>query len=93
MDLERFEPKAFISETTRNGRYGWLGRARTGHNQGFRRRKRDPQTYIRGVSTLIRDFRENITSIMKTGSPVRKYSGMIPGLSNITAVSMTKTGQ
>lgn len=36
-----------------------------------------------GIYTL-RDFRENITSIMKMG-PLSKLSGMIPGLSNLTA--------
>jgi signal recognition particle subunit SRP54 len=35
-----------------------------------------------GIYTL-RDFRENITSIMKMG-PLSKLSGMIPGLSNMT---------
>ncbi|KAJ5241135.1 uncharacterized protein N7469_002726 [Penicillium citrinum] len=82
MDLERFEPRAFIQKLLGMGDVAGLVehvQAMTKDSAGVK------ETYkhiAEGIYT-VRDFRENITSIMKMG-PLSKLSGMIPGLSNLT---------
>ncbi|KAL1974750.1 hypothetical protein VTN31DRAFT_4954 [Thermomyces dupontii] len=83
MDLERFEPKAFIQKLLGMGDMAGLVehvQAVTKDSEGI---KEAYKHITAGIYTL-RDFRENITSIMKMG-PISKLSGMIPGLSNLTA--------
>ncbi|KAI5285821.1 Signal recognition particle [Ascosphaera aggregata] len=83
LDLERFAPKPFIQKLLGMGDMASLMehvQAVTGDSASAK------ETYkhiAEGIFTL-RDFRENINSIMKMG-PLSKISSMIPGLSNITA--------
>ncbi|KAJ5759860.1 signal recognition particle protein SRP54 [Penicillium odoratum] len=82
MDLERFEPRAFVQKLLGMGDVAGL----MDHVQAVTRdsaaAKETYKHIAEGIYT-IRDFRENITSIMKMG-PLSKLSGMIPGLSNLT---------
>ncbi|KAI5288910.1 Signal recognition particle, partial [Ascosphaera acerosa] len=83
LDLERFAPKPFIQKLLGMGDMASL----LEHVQavaGESSATRDSFKHIaEGIFTL-RDFRENITGIMKMG-PLSKISSMIPGLSNMTA--------
>ncbi|KAJ5109353.1 hypothetical protein N7456_006028 [Penicillium angulare] len=80
MDLERFEPRSFINKLLGLGDMAGL----LDHVQAITSDS-SKETYkhiAEGIYT-VRDFRENITSIMKMG-PLSKLGGMIPGLSNLT---------
>jgi len=83
MDLERFEPKAFIQKLLGMGDIAGLVEHVQAITQDSASIKETYKHITAGIYTL-RDFRENITSIMKMG-PLSKLSGMIPGLSNMTA--------
>jgi signal recognition particle subunit SRP54 len=83
LDLERFEPKAFVQKLLGMGDMAGLVehvQAVTKDSAGAK----EAYKHITAGLYTVRDFRENITSIMKMG-PLSKLSGMIPGLSNITA--------
>ncbi|KAL1981569.1 hypothetical protein VTN96DRAFT_2448 [Rasamsonia emersonii] len=83
MDLERFEPKAFIQKLLGMGDMAGLVEHVQAVTKDSAAAKETYKHITAGIYTL-RDFRENITSIMKMG-PLSKLSGMIPGLSNLTA--------
>lgn len=83
MDLERFEPKAFIQKLLGMGDMAGLVEHVQAVTKDSASAKETYKHIAEGIYT-IRDFRENITSIMKMG-PLSKLSGMIPGLSNLTA--------
>ena len=83
MDLERFEPKAFIQKLLGMGDVAGLVEHVQAVTKDSASAKETYKHISEGIYT-IRDFRENITSIMKMG-PLSKLSGMIPGLSNLTA--------
>ncbi|GKZ19616.1 signal recognition particle [Aspergillus brasiliensis] len=83
MDLERFEPKAFIQKLLGMGDMAGLVEHVQAVTKDSASAKETYKHISEGIYTL-RDFRENITSIMKMG-PLSKLSGMIPGLSNLTA--------
>lgn len=83
MDLERFEPKAFIQKLLGMGDIAGLVEHVQAVTKDSAGAKETYKHITAGIYTL-RDFRENITSIMKMG-PLSKLSGMIPGLSNLTA--------
>ncbi|KAL4737594.1 SRP54-type protein [Aspergillus similis] len=83
MDLERFEPKAFIQKLLGMGDMAGLVEHVQAVTKDSAAAKETYKHIAEGIYTL-RDFRENITSIMKMG-PLSKLSGMIPGLSNLTA--------
>ncbi|KAJ9656615.1 Signal recognition particle [Neophaeococcomyces mojaviensis] len=78
MDLERFEPKAFISRLLGYGDMSGL----IDHIQSITRdsaaMKETQKHLAEGIFTL-RDMKEQITNIMKMG-PLSKVAGMIPGL-------------
>ena len=78
MDLERFEPKAFISKLLGYGDMTGL----IDHIQSITRdsaaMKETQKHLAEGIFTL-RDMKEQITNIMKMG-PLSKVAGMIPGL-------------
>ncbi|KAJ0376422.1 hypothetical protein COL922a_014148, partial [Colletotrichum nupharicola] len=83
MDLERFEPKAFVQKLLGMGDMAGLVEHVQAVTKDSAAAKETYKHIAEGIYTL-RDFRENITSIMKMG-PLSKLSGMIPGLSNLTA--------
>ncbi|RMJ22051.1 signal recognition particle, partial [Aspergillus sp. HF37] len=83
MDLERFEPKAFVQKLLGMGDMAGLVEHVQAVTRDSSAAKETYKHISEGIYTL-RDFRENITSIMKMG-PLSKLSGMIPGLSNMTA--------
>ena len=83
MDLERFEPRAFIQKLLGMGDVAGLVEHVQAVTKDSAGAKQAYKHIAEGIYT-IRDFRENITSIMKMG-PLSKLSGMIPGLSNLTA--------
>jgi signal recognition particle subunit SRP54 len=83
MDLERFEPKAFVQKLLGMGDIAGLVEHVQAITKDSTAAKETYKHIAEGIYTL-RDFRENITSIMKMG-PLSKLSGMIPGLSNLTA--------
>jgi signal recognition particle subunit SRP54 len=83
MDLERFEPRAFIQKLLGMGDMAGLVEHVQAVTKDSAGAKQAYKHIAEGIYT-IRDFRENITSIMKMG-PLSKLSGMIPGLSNLTA--------
>ncbi|KAJ9317369.1 hypothetical protein DTO271D3_2190 [Paecilomyces variotii] len=83
MDLERFEPKAFIQKLLGMGDIAGLVEHVQAVTKDSATAKETYKHITEGIYT-VRDFRENITSIMKMG-PLSKLSGMIPGLSNLTA--------
>jgi signal recognition particle subunit SRP54 len=82
MDLERFEPKAFISKLLGYGDMTGL----IDHIQSIARdssaMKETQKHLAEGIFTL-RDMKEQITNIMKMG-PLSKVAGMIPGMSGLT---------
>ncbi|KAJ6155402.1 hypothetical protein N7470_005968 [Penicillium chermesinum] len=82
MDLERFEPRAFVQKLLGMGDVAGLFEHVQAVTQESASAKETYKHIAEGIYT-IRDFRENITSIMKMG-PLSKLSGMIPGLSNLT---------
>ncbi|KKK18524.1 hypothetical protein P175DRAFT_0557696 [Aspergillus ochraceoroseus IBT 24754] len=83
MDLERFDPKAFVQKLLGMGDMAGLVEHVQAITKDSAAAKETYKHISEGIYTL-RDFRENITSIMKMG-PLSKLSGMIPGLSNLTA--------
>ncbi|KAE8145439.1 signal recognition particle protein SRP54 [Aspergillus avenaceus] len=83
MDLERFEPKAFVQKLLGMGDMAGLVEHVQAVTKDSAAAKETYKHISEGIYT-IRDFRENISSIMKMG-PLSKLSGMIPGLSNLTA--------
>ncbi|KAJ6165543.1 hypothetical protein N7485_008787 [Penicillium canescens] len=82
MDLERFEPRAFVQKLLGMGDVAGLVEHVQAITKDSAGAKETYKHIAEGIYTL-RDFRENITSIMKMG-PLSKLSGMIPGLSNMT---------
>ncbi|KAJ6186081.1 hypothetical protein N7519_007382 [Penicillium mononematosum] len=82
MDLERFEPRAFVQKLLGMGDVAGLVEHVQAMTKDSAGAKETYKHIAEGIYTL-RDFRENITSIMKMG-PLSKLSGMIPGLSNMT---------
>lgn len=82
MDLERFEPRAFVQKLLGMGDVAGLVEHVQAITKDSSAAKETYKHISEGIYT-IRDFRENITSIMKMG-PLSKLSGMIPGLSNLT---------
>ncbi|GLI74931.1 signal recognition particle [Penicillium ochrochloron] len=82
MDLERFEPRAFVQKLLGMGDVASLVEHVQAITKDSSSAKETYKHIAEGIYT-IRDFRENITSIMKMG-PLSKLSGMIPGLSNLT---------
>lgn len=82
MDLERFEPRAFVQKLLGMGDVAGLVEHVQAITKDSSSAKETYKHIAEGIYT-IRDFRENITSIMKMG-PLSKLSGMIPGLSNLT---------
>lgn len=82
MDLERFEPRAFVQKLLGMGDVAGLVEHVQAVTKDSAAAKETYKHISEGIYTL-RDFRENITSIMKMG-PLSKLSGMIPGLSNLT---------
>ncbi|EEP79001.1 signal recognition particle 54 kDa protein [Uncinocarpus reesii 1704] len=83
LDLERFAPKPFIQKLLGMGDMASLVEHVQAVTQGSAGAKETYKHISEGIFTL-RDFRENITSIMKMG-PLSKISSMIPGLSGLTA--------
>jgi len=78
MDLERFEPKAFISKLLGYGDMTGL----IDHIQSITRDSaamKETQKHLAEGIFTIRDMKEQITNIMKMG-PLSKVAGMIPGL-------------
>ncbi|KAJ5995224.1 hypothetical protein N7481_002201 [Penicillium waksmanii] len=82
MDLERFEPRAFVQKLLGMGDVAGLVEHVQAITKDSAGAKETYKHIAEGIYT-VRDFRENITSIMKMG-PLSKLSGMIPGLSNLT---------
>lgn len=83
LDLERFSPKPFIQKLLGMGDIASLVEHVQAVTKDSAGAKETYKHISAGIFTL-RDFRENITSIMKMG-PLSKISSMIPGLSNITS--------
>ena len=83
LDLERFSPKPFIQKLLGMGDMASLVEHVQAVTKDSAGAKETYKHIAAGMFTL-RDFRENITSIMKMG-PLSKISSMIPGLSNITS--------
>ncbi|EEQ89221.1 signal recognition particle protein [Blastomyces dermatitidis ER-3] len=83
LDLERFAPKPFIQKLLGMGDMASLVEHVQAVTKDSATAKETYKHISAGIFTL-RDFRENITSIMKMG-PLSKISSMIPGLSNITS--------
>ncbi|KMU83225.1 signal recognition particle 54 kDa protein [Coccidioides immitis H538.4] len=83
LDLERFAPKPFIQKLLGMGDMASLVEHVQAVTKDSAGAKETYKHISEGIFTL-RDFRENITSIMKMG-PLSKISSMIPGLSGLTA--------
>lgn len=83
LDLERFAPKPFVQKLLGMGDMAGLVEHVQAVTKDSATAKETYKHISEGIFTL-RDFRENITSIMKMG-PLSKLSGMIPGLSNIAS--------
>ncbi|KAI1963991.1 Signal recognition particle [Ophidiomyces ophidiicola] len=83
LDLERFAPKPFIQKLLGMGDIASLVEHVQAVTKDSAGAKETYKHIAEGIFTL-RDFRENITSIMKMG-PLSKISSMIPGLSGLTA--------
>jgi signal recognition particle subunit SRP54 len=83
LDLERFSPKPFIQKLLGMGDMASLVEHVQAVTKDSASAKETYKHITAGIFTL-RDFRENITSIMKMG-PLSKISSMIPGLANITS--------
>lgn len=83
LDLERFAPKPFVQKLLGMGDMAGLVEHVQAMTKDSATAKETYKHITAGIFTL-RDFRENITSIMKMG-PLSKISGMIPGLSNIAS--------
>ncbi|GBF60957.1 signal recognition particle 54 kDa protein [Trichophyton mentagrophytes] len=82
-DLERFAPRPFVQKLLGMGDMASLVEHVQAVTKDSAGAKETYKHISEGIFTL-RDFRENITSIMKMG-PLSKISSMIPGLSNITS--------
>ncbi|KAK2756437.1 Signal recognition particle [Arachnomyces sp. PD_36] len=83
LDLERFAPKPFVQKLLGMGDMAGLVEHVQAVTKDSATAKETYKHISEGIFTL-RDFKENITSIMKMG-PLSKISGMIPGLSGIAS--------
>jgi hypothetical protein len=83
-DLERFEPKPFISKLLGYGDMGSL----IEHIQSITKDSagmKETQKHLQEGIFTIRDMKEQITNIMKMG-PLSKVAGMIPGMSGMVSL-------
>jgi signal recognition particle subunit SRP54 len=78
LDLERFEPQAFVSKLLGMGDMAGL----VEHVQSLKLNNTDTIKHLTEGVWTIRDLRDQISNIMKMG-PLSKVASMIPGLSNM----------
>ena len=78
LDLERFQPKAFVSRLLGMGDMAGL----VEHVQSLKLDQKDTMKHIQEGIFTVRDLRDQIQNMMKMG-PLSKMAGMIPGLSNM----------
>ena len=78
LDLERFQPKAFISRLLGMGDMAGLME----HVQSLKLEQKDTMKHIQEGIFTVRDLRDQLQNIMKMG-PLSKMAGMIPGMSNM----------
>ena len=77
-DLERFQPKAFVSRLLGMGDIPALFE----HVQSLKLDQKDTMKHIQEGIFTVRDLRDQLQNIMKMG-PLSKMAGMIPGLSGM----------
>ena len=75
LDLERFQPKAFISKLLGMGDMEGL----VEHVQSLKLDQKETMKHIQEGIFTVRDLRDQLQNIMKMG-PLSKMAGMIPGL-------------
>jgi len=75
LDLEKFDPKAFISRLLGMGDIGGLME----HVQSLKLDQKETMKHIQEGIFTVRDLRDQLQNIMKMG-PLSKMAGMIPGL-------------
>ena len=75
LDLERFQPKSFISKLLGMGDMEGL----IEHVQALKLDQKDTMKHIQEGIFTVRDLRDQLQNIMKMG-PLSKMAGMIPGL-------------
>ncbi|KAF8460673.1 SRP54-type protein [Kalaharituber pfeilii] len=80
LDLERFEPKRFVSRLLGMGDVQGL----VEHVQSLKLDQKDTMKHIAEGVFTVRDLRDQLGNIMKMG-PLSKMAGMIPGLAQLTA--------
>ncbi|KAI5793240.1 SRP54-type protein [Geopyxis carbonaria] len=78
LDLERFQPQAFISKLLGMGDVAGL----VEHVQSLKLDQKDTMKHIQEGIFTVRDLRDQLGNIMKMG-PLSKMAGMIPGLSQM----------
>ncbi|TGZ83153.1 signal recognition particle protein [Ascodesmis nigricans] len=78
LDLERFQPQAFISKLLGMGDMAGL----VEHVQSLKLDQKDTMKHIQEGIFTVRDLRDQLGNIMKMG-PLSKMAGMIPGLSQM----------
>jgi len=79
LDLERFQPKAFVSRLLGMGDMAGL----VEHVQSLQLDQKDTMKNIQEGVFTVKDMRDQIQNIMKMG-PLSKMAGMIPGLGQMT---------
>ncbi|MCJ1354537.1 MAG: Signal recognition particle [Icmadophila ericetorum] len=75
LDLERFQPQAFVSKLLGMGDMAGL----VEHVQSLKLDQKDTMKHIQEGIFTVRDLRDQLQNIMKMG-PLSKMAGMIPGL-------------
>lgn len=75
LDLERFQPQAFVSKLLGMGDMAGL----VEHVQSLKLDQKDTMKHIQEGIFTVRDLRDQLQNIMKMG-PISKMAGMIPGL-------------
>ena len=78
LDLERFQPKAFISRLLGMGDMAGL----VEHVQSLKLDQKDTMKHIQEGIFTVRDLRDQLQNIMKMG-PLSKMAGMIPGMNQL----------
>ncbi|KAF2455554.1 SRP54-type protein [Lineolata rhizophorae] len=77
LDLERFDPRAFVGKLLGMGDMQGLME----HVQSLKLDQKDTMKHIASGVFTVRDLRDQLSNITKMG-PLSKMAGMIPGLSN-----------
>jgi len=78
LDLERFQPQAFVSKLLGMGDMQGL----VEHVQSLKLENKDTMKHIAEGVFTVRDMRDQLANVMKMG-PLSKMAGMIPGLANL----------